>query len=341
MRCIGRPTGTWALIRPRSSPWFAAMQVLIVTPVVEGAVTGNLASAERYRGLLGDLGHEVELAHAYDGQTADLLVALHAVKGATAVAAFRAARPLAKVAVVLTGTDIYPEPGPTALETMAAADRLVALQHKAAEQVPAEWRDKVQVIVQSAENRSTGACPGGGDTFDVAVVANLREVKDPLRAAAAARLLPAESTIRIRHAGAVLEEKFAELAEREAEENPRYQWLGALRLEEALRLIADSDLLVLSSVSEGAGRVVGEAVVAGTPVLSSRIDGVVGLLGEDYPAYYPVGDTAALAGLLWRTETDGGFRAGIADACRAAAGQFAPEWEIEGWRELIAGLAKD
>ena len=56
--------------------------------------------------------------------------------------------------------------------------------------------------------------------------------------------------------------------------------------------------MVISSLSEGGANVISEAAVAGVPVLASRIDGNVGLLGADYPGYFPVGDTEALARLL-------------------------------------------
>ena len=38
-----------------------------------------------------------------------------------------------------------------------------------------------------------------------------------------------------------------------------------------------------------------EAIACGVPTISTRIAGSVGLLGEDYPGYFPVGDTEALA----------------------------------------------
>jgi hypothetical protein len=57
--------------------------------------------------------------------------------------------------------------------------------------------------------------------------------------------------------------------------------------------------MVLSSLSEGAN-VVSETVVAGVPILASRMDGNVGLLGADYPGYFPVGDTKTSARLLRR-----------------------------------------
>ena len=43
------------------------------------------------------------------------------------------------------------------------------------------------------------------------------------------------------------------------------------------------------------------------PVLASYIPGNVGILGEDYPGYYSVGDEKALVRLLYCGETDDTF----------------------------------
>jgi glycosyltransferase involved in cell wall biosynthesis len=63
-------------------------------------------------------------------------------------------------------------------------------------------------------------------------------------------------------------------------------------------LLASAGAVVLSSLSEGGANAVSEAVAARVPLLASRIDGTVGLLGRDYPGYFPVRDTAALILLL-------------------------------------------
>lgn len=65
--------------------------------------------------------------------------------------------------------------------------------------------------------------------------------------------------------------------------------------------------MVISSNQEGGANVVSEAIVAGVPVIASDIPGNVGLLGRDYPGYYPVRDEAALARLLHRAETEPAF----------------------------------
>ena len=162
------------------------MRTLIVTPIVEGAVTGNIRSADRWAEVIEGLGHEVEVAASFEGQEAELLIALHAVKSRASIEAFRAARPEGRIAVILTGTDIYPVPDAVALASMRDADRLVALQTKARSQVPREMRGKVSVILQSA-GKCKDEAASDPDHFDVAVVANLRDVKDPLGAAAASR----------------------------------------------------------------------------------------------------------------------------------------------------------
>ena len=200
----------------------------------------------------------------------------------------------------MSGTDIYDyidrDPVPT-LHSLACADRLVALQELARRRVPARFRRKVRVMHQSAPPLRPAHRPATG-SFDVAVIGHLREVKDPFRAAKAARRLPATSRIRIVHLGAAETPQWAAMARAEMKVNPRYVWRGDRPRAEVRRLLGRARAMVLSSLSEGGANVISEAVAAGVPVLASRIDGSVGLLGRDYPGYFPVGDTAALARLL-------------------------------------------
>ena len=98
--------------------------------------------------------------------------------------------------------------------------------------------------------------------------------------------------------------------------------------------------MVLSSVSEGGANVISEAVVAGVPVLASRVDGNVGLLGTDYSGYFRVGDTQALARLLRRIETDRLFVAQLHRAIARRAPLFRPEREVAAWRQLLGELTE-
>ena len=79
----------------------------------------------------------------------------------------------------------------------------------------------------------------------------------------------------------------------------RYRWRGEVPGWQVRREFARSHVMVISSVMEGGANVVSEAIVAGVPVIASKIDGNVGLLGADYRGYYPAQDTAALAALLF------------------------------------------
>ena len=82
-----------------------------------------------------------------------------------------------------------------------------------------------------------------------------------------------------------------------------------------------------------------EALVNGTPVIASRISGLIGTLGEDYPGYFPAQNTQALADQLLRAETDGAFYRDLEDRCKEAAKLLAPEREQQAWAELLAEIA--
>ena len=132
------------------------------------------------------------------------MIALHAWRSASSIRRFHQQHPDRPLIVALSGTDIYDyierDPAPT-LHSLACADRLVALQELARRRVPDRFRRKVRVVHQSA-SQLAAALRKRARGFEVAVIGHLREVKDPLRAAQAARGLPASSRIRIVHLGA-------------------------------------------------------------------------------------------------------------------------------------------
>ena len=96
--------------------------------------------------------------------------------------------------------------------------------------------------------------------------------------------------------------------------------------------------MVISSVMEGGANIVSEAIVCGVPVIASKIDGNVGLLGEDYEGYYPAEDEHALAEVLYRAETDRVFLRKLAAQCRAKRKLFTPAAEKAAWRKLLKDL---
>ena len=74
------------------------------------------------------------------------------------------------------------------------------------------------------------------------------------------------------------------------------------------------------------------------PVLASRIDGNVGLLGTDYDGFFPVGDAAALAQGLRRFVAEPAFAARLAAQCAAREPLFRPACERDAVRALVFDL---
>jgi dimethylhistidine N-methyltransferase len=321
------------------------VKVAIVTPAPRGLEGGNRVTAERWAALLRELGHDVAIAGAGEGlpHDGDLLLALHAAKSAEAVERWKEERPAAPAVLLLAGTDFHGDEAQKrrAFEALAKVERIALLQPRQLALLPPELRAKARVVRQSAlPPASSSARPERGDgSFDVSVVGHLREVKDPLRAALAARLLPARSKLRILHAGEALSPEMQLAAEREQAGNPRYRWLGPLGHDEARALIAGTKLHVLTSRSEGGANVVSEALAAGVPVISSRIDGSLGILGDAYPGYFEPGDERELARLLERAESDAEFLAALTRWCRNLAPLVAPEREREALGRLIDEIA--
>jgi putative glycosyltransferase (TIGR04348 family) len=315
------------------------MKITLVTPASPGSRKGNRVTALRWAGQLRQLGHRVALRQQYGGEPCDLLIALHARRSAAAVQAYRAAYPEGPLVVVLTGTDLYEEirTDPTARRVLELSSRLVVLQPLGVEELPPGLRDRARVIIQSAEVPKV-APRRRSKTFDVCVLGHLRPVKDPLRTAEAARLLPPLSRVRVLHLGAALSPDMAERAAAESAGNPRYRWLGDVPRARALRVLARCRLLALTSLLEGGANVVSEAIAAGVPVVSSHIAGSVGILGADYPGYFPVGDTQALADMLHRAETDARFYNALKARCRHLRPLVSPAREREGWRRLLREL---
>lgn len=314
-------------------------RVLIVCPFPAGSRLGNRVTAARWRTLIGDLGHSVRVIDGMPKTPYDVLVTLHARKTAGAVLWSAQERPAAPIVVALTGTDLYRDilEDPDAQRSLRLAARLVVLHDRAPGAVPRAMRPKVRVIRQSADRAPTPAKSGRG-SFDVALVAHLRAEKDPLRAALAARLLPADSRVRVVHAGRALTGELRRAALAEQGDNPRYRWLGELTPSRTRRLIARSRVMVLTSVMEGGANVLGEAVASGTPVLTSRIPAAVAALGSGYPGYFEVGDTQGLACLLGRAERDAAFLGRLTRATRARRALFTPAGERAAWRALLAEL---
>ncbi|MFM7330930.1 MAG: glycosyltransferase [Brachymonas sp.] len=87
---------------------------------------------------------------------------------------------------------------------------------------------------------------------------------------------------------------------------------------------------------EGGAHVIMEAVCSGTPVLASRMDGNMGMLGSDYSGYFPVGDAPALAALLQQCKDEPAFLDQLAAQCAKRAPRFSPASEAAHLNKIVA-----
>jgi glycosyltransferase involved in cell wall biosynthesis len=92
---------------------------------------------------------------------------------------------------------------------------------------------------------------------------------------------------------------------------------------------------------EGSSNVLSESIASSVPVVVSKITGLIGTLGENYPGYFPVGDTRALARLLQKAETEPPFYRKLKDHCTRLFPLVDPKGEYESWRRLLLELSKN
>lgn len=202
--------------------------------------------------------------------------------------------------MVLTGTDLYRDilHDSVAQASLKMAQVLVTLQERGPEALPHELQSKARVIFQSTPQRKT--LQKTKRHVRVVVVGHLREEKAPQSVFALATALRHEADIFIDHIGAAIDPLWGHQARQTARLCPAYRWLGALPHEATRRRIQSAHLLLHPSRMEGGAHVVMEALRSGTPVLASRVDGNVGMLGQVYGGYFEFGDVAGAADLVVR-----------------------------------------
>jgi len=308
-------------------------RISIVTPARPGTRNGNRHTAQRWAGFLRQSGHRVTVMVQWDGKPCDLLVALHARRSHDSVLAYRKRFPAGPLVVTLTGTDLYKDlpASRAARDSLEMADRIIVLQSDAKLKLNKTLRTKTRVVYQSAKPTARHSPPR--DRCRVAVVGHLREVKDPFRAALA--LAHVEGKAEVVQVGDALSPAFAAQARQLMRREPRYRWLGGRSHAQSLGWIARSHLLVVSSAMEGGANVIAEAARIGTPVLASRVSGNVGMLGRDYPGYFPLFDTRALAWLIMKSMEQKEFDRRLKRALAARRRLFAPAAERRALLEAL------
>ncbi len=322
-------------MQPQKKP-----QIVIVTPALAAANNGNWQTAQRWARWLREH-YRVRLTAEWQAGDEALMIALHARRSAASISAWRAARPSdtqRPLVLVLTGTDLYRDIADDrqAQQSLQLADRLVVLNERGLDSLPSGLRGKASVCLQSCTPRPRR--PKTASHLRVLMVGHLREEKSPQTYFEAAARLVARRDILLDHIGGALDAGLARQAVALMRQQPRYRWLGALLHGATRARIAAAHALVHTSRIEGGAHVVIEAVASGTPVLASRIDGNLGLLGADYRGVFDWGDAAGLAALIERARDDGAMLPALQRQCDARAPLFAPERERRTLLELLAGL---
>ncbi|OGB31020.1 MAG: glycosyl transferase family 1 [Burkholderiales bacterium RIFCSPLOWO2_02_FULL_66_35] len=307
----------------------------IVTPALADANNGNWQTARRWAHML--RGHyAVRLAKDWpDTHTSDdgteILLALHARRSADSVAAWAQAHPHKPLVLALTGTDLYRDiqSDASAQRSLALAHRLIVLQELGPQVLPEPLRAKCRVVFQSSTRRQTLVKTTAH--LRAVVVGHLRDEKWPQTVFEAARLIGPDEGIFIDHIGVELDPALGAAARATQHDCPHYRWLGGLPHAATRSRIQRAHVLVHPSRMEGGAHVIMEAALSGTPVLASRMDGNVGMLGAGYGGYFPPGDAAALAALLRDCRRDiaqgSGKLAVLQAQCEARAPLFEPAAE--------------
>lgn len=306
-------------------------KVVLITPALAALNNGNWQTARRWSNFLASAA-QVEVSTQWDGRPADLMIALHARRSAASIDAFaQSGRPCV---VVLTGTDLYRDirSDASAQRSLQLARRLVVLQSAGVDELAPALRGKTEVIYQSAPLLKPK--PRRQRSFDLLLVGHLRAEKDPMTALRALRHLN-DPRLRLIHIGDAKDEAMRAPFMRAAALDPRVSTLGSLPHSKTRQLMSRGRLLLLPSIMEGGANVLIESVTSGTPVLASRISGSIGMLGDNYPGYFPVGDDRALAQLITRARDDAAFMSQLSAACASRAHLFAPEQEARAVRSLL------
>jgi putative glycosyltransferase (TIGR04348 family) len=312
------------------------MRIVLITPYGREHRNGNWHTAARWTRFLREAGHTVRVQVEWDGRAADLMLALHARRSFASIRAFAERFPSRPLLLALTGTDLYRDihEDADAQQALELAHRILVLQERGLDELATHLAAKSRVIYQSAPDIARRPSPP--DTFEVLVIGHLRTEKDPFRAALATAYLPEHSHIQVTHLGSALSDEMAETAELAQSKLPRWHWAGDVSHSTVLKRLARARLMIISSVMEGGANVICEALAAGVPVLASHMPGNIGMLGEDYPGYFPVGDEQQLARLMEMAESDPAFYADLQRHACARRRMMRPEQEASRLRQAIA-----
>lgn len=323
------------LMTAQTHPGSARARITVVTPYVAQANNGNWQTASRWARMLRG-SYQVRIVTTWQptDPAPDLMIALHARRSAASIEAFARSWPQRPLIVVLTGTDLYRDidTDATARASLQQSTRLVVLNSLGATRLPRAVRHKAVTILQSATVLAAARKTRG---FTVAAVGHLRDEKNPQLIWRVLDNWPSEVPVRVLHAGRALDPALARQAQRLVRRDARYHWLGDQPRVRLRQRVARSQVLLHPSHMEGGALAIIEAITAHTPVIASRVDGNVGLLGADYPGLFAPDDADAARTLLLRAATEPRLLARLQRACERLVPHFAPDREQRDLRRLV------
>lgn len=270
---------------------------------------------------------------------AQAMIALHATKTFTASKYYKTHSPDGKLIIFLTGTDLYREQknnNPDFFSALELADILVVSQRASLASIPKLYQHKSRYVPASVLlPREVQVEPPTHPS--IALVGHLRSVKNPfLMNQALARL--GDLDVHAYTLGAALEPTMLNTVLAWQNRDSRFHWKHNVPYSETISWIRQVDFTLNTSHSEGGSNAVAESIALGTPVLASKVEGNVGMLGDDYVGYFEPNNPRLLADLIECALTDSAFQQEIHAQTIALQEKFLPENETTGWLDLFSYL---
>lgn len=312
------------------------MHILITSAYPLSSPKGNSITAKRIANLLTQAGLNATAINTDMPPPADAMIALHATKTLSASKRFKVNSSNGKLIIYLTGTDLYKEQNnnnPEFKEALILADALVVSQRASLASIPTEFQDKSHFVPASVLLPPLKKVPPPPHP-SLALIGHLRPVKNPFLMNLALEQL-GELELDAFTLGAALEPSMLADVETWQQADSRFHWLNDVPYPEALSWIEQVDFTLNTSHSEGGSNAVAESIALGTPVLASKIEGNVGMLGDNYLGYFEANNANSLATLIHRAVTDHSFHQKLLRQIANLQENFLPEKETAGWLKLL------
>ena len=313
------------------------MKICIIHPTSNARSSGNRITALRWGRILKSLDCSVQISTELPEPGIDLLIAMNPAKIGALALDYLANSPNCRLIFAITGTDLHGSETNLNLSIAALekAFRIICINPLSKELLPAKLKSRCSVILQSCSNQILD------DNSEISrkgviIVGHLRSEKDPMLILDALEQIDKTSRPKVSHFGAALDESYRELAYQASTGPLPYTWYGEVEPQRVQQEMRKAKALVLSSRVEGAPAVISEAIAYRLPIIGTDIAGIRGLLGNSYPALFPVGDSRALAKLLSRLEKDENWRQHLTDHITNLQPRFSYKTEVNSFRDLLA-----